>query len=179
MKIYTRTGDKGETSLFGGQRVSKDSLRIEAYGTVDELNSALGIARAGNRDPEIDRILGHIQQKLFDVGADLATPRSSNADIRRIGANDSHPLEESIDSLEAKLKTLKSFILPGGSPVASNIHFARTICRRAERLVVHLARTENIGGDMTVFLNRLSDLLFVLARYANHIAGVAETEWKP
>ena len=180
MKIYTKTGDKGDTSLFGGQRVPKDALRIEAYGTVDELNSVLGIVRADNKDGEIDEILDRIQNELFDLGADLATPRSATSkQIKRIEARDSLYLEKKIDQLESHLKPLKSFILPGGSAVAARLHFARTVCRRAERTVVRLSRNEDIGDGIIVFLNRLSDLLFVLARYANHIGGIGETKWKP
>lgn len=179
MKIYTKTGDKGDTSLFGGQRVPKDALRIEAYGTVDELNSVLGIVRADNTDTEIDSVLGQVQNQLFDLGADLATPRSSNSKkIRRIEPSDANALEKLIDSMETNLKPLKSFILPGGSPVAARLHFARTVCRRAERAVVRLSRNEDIGDDLTVYLNRLSDLLFVLARRANQLAQVAEIRWK-
>lgn len=180
MKIYTKTGDKGDTSLFGGQRVPKDALRIEAYGTVDELNSVLGIVRADNKEKEIDSIIDRIQNELFDLGADLATPRSqSSKSIKRIEAKDSKHLEKEIDQLEEHLKPLKTFILPGGSPVAARLHFARTVCRRAERSVVRLSRNEDIGDGITIYLNRLSDLLFVLARYANHATGVSETKWKP
>lgn len=180
MKIYTKTGDKGDTSLFGGQRVPKDALRIEAYGTVDELNSVLGIVRADNEEKEIDSIIDRIQNELFDLGADLATPRSqSSKSIKRFEAKDSRHLEKQIDQLEEHLKSLKTFILPGGSLVAARLHFARTVCRRAERSVVRLSRNEDIGEGITIYLNRLSDLLFVLARYANHTAGVSETKWKP
>ncbi len=180
MKIYTRTGDKGDTSLFGGQRVSKIALRIEAYGTVDELNSVLGIVRADNAQPEIDRILVRIQEALFVLGADLATPRSADKkDLRRITAADVEILEREIDTLDARLQPLRNFILPGGSPVAARLHFARTVCRRAERSAVRLSRTEDIGDDVIAYLNRLSDLLFVLARFANHTANVPETLWKP
>ncbi len=181
MKIYTKTGDKGDTSLFGGQRVPKDALRIEAYGTVDELNSLLGVARADNKNEQIDTILSRVQNELFELGADLATPRSgaNTKHIKRIEENHSGHLEESIDTLEAHLKPLKTFILPGGSPVAARLHFARTVCRRAERTVVRLSRNEDIGEGTTIYLNRLSDLLYVLARYANHVAHVPETKWKP
>lgn len=180
MKIYTKTGDKGDTSLFGGQRVPKDALRIEAYGTVDELNSLLGIVRGDNTELKIDKILSQVQNELFDLGADLATPRSTaKKKIKRIELRDALTLEKFIDALETHLKPLRAFILPGGSPVAARLHFARTVCRRAERVVVRLSRNEDIGEGITVYLNRLSDLLFVLARYANHVAGVAETKWKP
>lgn len=179
MKIYTRTGDKGDTSLFGGQRVPKDALRIEAYGTVDELNSVLGIVIAECDDREIVKILTELQKRLFQVGADLATPRSSHKKgVHRFEAKDSESLERIIDDLEVKLKSLRSFILPGGSPVAARLHFARTVCRRAERCVVRLSRHEDIGEGMTMYLNRLSDLLFVLARYANRRANVSEVRWK-
>lgn len=180
MKIYTKTGDKGDTSLFGGQRVPKDALRIEAYGTVDELNSILGMVRAENTDSQIDKVLAQVQNHLFDLGSDLATPRSLQTKrVKRIEPKDADPLEKVIDSLEEHLKPLRRFILPGGSPVAARLHFARTICRRAERAVVRLSRNEDIGEGITVYLNRLSDLLFVLARYANHLARVSETTWKP
>ena len=180
MKIYTKTGDKGDTSLFGGQRVPKDALRIEAYGTVDELNSMLGIVRADNNTEELDGILERVQNQLFDVGADLATPRSvTGKNVKRIDLKHSHHLEKRIDQLETHLKPLKAFVLPGGSPVAARLHFARTVCRRAERAVVRLSRNEDIGDSITIYLNRLSDLLFVMARYANHVAKVPETKWKP
>jgi cob(I)alamin adenosyltransferase len=179
MKIYTKTGDSGDTSLFGGQRVPKDALRIEAYGTVDELNSMLGIVRADNHDAEIDRILSDIQNQLFELGADLATPRSVEKKVvKRIEPRDVQQLEKVIDAVDPVLKPLRSFVLPGGSPLAARLHFARTICRRAERAVVRLSRNEDIGETVTVYLNRLSDLLFVLARYANQKARVAEVKWK-
>lgn len=179
MKIYTRTGDKGDTSLFGGQRVPKDALRIEAYGTVDELNSVLGIVRADNHDPEIDRLLARIQDSLFVVGADLATPiAKGEARVRRIAPADAAALEQAIDDLDSRLPPLRTFVLPGGSPVASRLHFARTVCRRAERHVVRLLHAEEVGEAVLVYLNRLSDFLFVLARFANHQANVAETPWK-
>lgn len=180
MKIYTRTGDKGDTSLFGGQRVPKDALRIEAYGNVDELNSVIGMIRSENSNAEIDRILADVQNRLFDVGADLATPRTITKDkVTRIEARHALQLEKAIDQLEVQLKPLRSFILPGGLPVAAKLHFARTVCRRAERSVIRLSRNEDIGEGITIYLNRLSDLLFVIARYANHVANVAETKWKP
>jgi len=179
MKIYTKTGDKGDTSLFGGQRVPKDALRIEAYGTVDELNSVIGIVRTDNSDQEIDGILEQIQNELFELGADLATPRSiEKRQIKRIEMKDVQVLEKILDGLQEQLKSLRSFILPGGSPVAARVHFARTVCRRAERAVVRLSRNEDIGEEVITYLNRLSDLLFVLARYANHKANIAEVKWR-
>jgi cob(I)alamin adenosyltransferase len=179
MKIYTKTGDKGDTSLFGGQRVPKDALRIEAYGTVDELNSQIGLVRADNSDPEIDRIMEQVQNELFELGADLATPRSvEKSQIKRIEPRDVSDLEKIIDTVEAHLRPLRSFVLPGGTPVAARIHFARTVCRRAERIVVRLSRNEDIGESITTYLNRLSDLLFVLARYVNHKANITEVKWR-
>jgi cob(I)alamin adenosyltransferase len=181
MKIYTKTGDKGDTSLFGGQRVPKDALRIEAYGNVDELNSVLGIVRADNTEPRVEKVLAAVQDVLFHLGADLATPRSAAGKkaVRRIEEKDCLPLEKHIDAIETELKPLRNFVVPGGSPVAARLHFARTVCRRAERSVVRLSRNEDIGDGTTVYLNRLSDLLFVLARYANHAAGVPEVKWNP
>jgi cob(I)alamin adenosyltransferase len=178
MKIYTTTGDQGETSLFGGRRVPKDALRIEAYGTVDELNSALGIARATRPAQEIDEILGQLQNDLFVLGADLATPvDKQNGLIERIQSEHITAVEHFIDAVESRLQPLASFILPGGSPLAAQLHLARTICRRAERLVVKLSREEHVESSCIIFLNRVSDLLFVLARRANQIADVTETPW--
>ena len=178
MKIYTKTGDKGETGLFGSDRVSKDSKRIEAYGTVDELNSVLGIVRSLKPPEDVDEILQEIQNDLFTLGADLATPSESNASVRRVMPSGVARLEKHIDDAGAKLKPLKNFILPGGSQVGAMLHFARTVCRRAERRVVKLAKKEQVGEQPVVYLNRLSDLLFVLARYANHLGGAAEQKWK-
>jgi len=180
MKIYTRKGDRGETSLFGGTRVTKDSLRIEAYGSVDELNSVLGVVRSLNPPDEIDRILQSVQDDLFVLGADLATPRRKKRnDIVRVQPSNIDRLEKAIDHLETSLQPLTSFILPGGSQAAAQLHVARTVCRRAERLVVRLSKKEKIGEMPVMYLNRLSDLLFVLARYANKAAGVEEKKWKP
>jgi cob(I)alamin adenosyltransferase len=180
MRIYTKTGDRGDTSLFGGQRVPKDTLRIEAYGTVDELNTVLGIVRSDNADPEINSILEEIQKQLFELGADLATPRATEKKvIKRIDQRNVKGLEKVIDALDPQLKPLRSFVLPGGSPVSARVHFARTVCRRAERIIVRLSRNEDIGDMITVYMNRLSDLLFVLARYMNQKAGFMETKWKP
>ena len=171
MKIYTRTGDAGETSLFGGARIAKNDLRIEAYGTVDELNSFLGLARASWPSSPIDSQLRNVQSDLFDIGAHLAAPdsdRFAGVSPSRIDA-----LEHDIDRMEAELTPLKSFILPGGSPAASQLHVARTVCRRAERLIVAL-------GDKSTtlpYLNRLADFLFVTARYANLRHGVPDTPW--
>jgi cob(I)alamin adenosyltransferase len=173
MKIYTRTGDAGQTSLFGGARVGKDDARIEAYGTVDELNSFLGLARAVWPNGPIDEELAYVQNDLFDIGAQLAAPGSDRfpgADAKRIEA-----LEQRIDSMERELEPLKNFILPGGSPAAAHLHVARTVCRRAERRVVALQ--DDAAGTSIVYLNRLSDFLFVAARYANTKQGVADVLW--
>ncbi|MCK9407730.1 MAG: cob(I)yrinic acid a,c-diamide adenosyltransferase [Bacteroidetes bacterium] len=178
MKIYTKTGDKGETVLFGGIRVPKDAQRIEAYGSVDELNCLLGIICSMKTDATVDRILGKIQHQLFELGADLATPIAHKSSlIPRIKKSHSLFLEKSIDAMEVKLKPLTSFILPGGCVVAAHLHLARTVCRRAERSVVRLSHNENIGGTVIVYLNRLSDLLFVLARYVNMLDGQEEVKW--
>jgi cob(I)alamin adenosyltransferase len=178
MKIYTKTGDKGETALFGGQRVSKDAIRIQAYGAVDELNSLLGVIRSFKPHRSIDLILTKIQNQLFELGADLATPAKHKSRlIPKIKKSYVVGFEKTIDRLEKKLSSLKTFILPGGSIVGSYLHFARTVCRRAERNVVRLSRTEEIGNNAIVYLNRLSDLLFVLARYANLLDGIQEKKW--
>jgi cob(I)alamin adenosyltransferase len=180
MKIYTRTGDKGETSLYGGQRLPKDALRIEAYGTVDELNSVLGIARAENMQAKIDQLLDRVQNTLFVLGADLATPRSVDRNnFRRISRSDAELLEQDIDELENSLHPLRNFILPGGAKSAAHLQLARAVCRRAERCVVRLAHNEDTGEDVLIYLNRLSDFLFVLARFANLNANVSEHPWKP
>lgn len=178
MKIYTKTGDRGETSLMGGARVPKNSLRIAAYGSVDEVNAHLGVIRSDHPEPKLDSILNSLQNALFVLGADLAAPRDrENQKVPRIALSDVKMLEQTIDELEAALKPLASFILPGGTTIAAHAHVARTVCRRAERTVVELSRQEAIGEEPVVFLNRLSDLLFVMARYANHLAGVKEPQW--
>ena len=180
MKIYTKTGDGGETSLHGGKRVPKDALRIETYGAVDELNALLGICRAVNTDSASGPLLEELQNDLFMLGADLATPAGdagSAKPVRRTGAGDVARLERHIDAIEPQLEPLRKFILPGGSPAAAYAHFARTVCRRAERLAVRLAREEEIGEHAVIYLNRLSDLLFVAARRMNRAAGVREREW--
>lgn len=178
MKIYTKNGDGGETSLLGGERVSKDALRIEAYGTVDELNSSLGIARALKPSADLDRIIEIIQNDLFVLGATLAVPGAKRpAPVKPVGQEHVSRLEQTIDSLDAKLPPLNTFILPGGSPIAAQLHLARTICRRAERLVVRLSKSEIVDEVSIAYLNRLSDTLFVLARTANHVDGVREIPW--
>jgi cob(I)alamin adenosyltransferase len=175
MKIYTKTGDLGETSLFGGARVRKDDARIEAYGTVDELNSVIGVARAAWPSSSVDAQLYAIQSDLFDIGAHLASPGSSRfagPDAARITA-----LEQSIDAMESDLAPLKTFILPGGSLAAAHLHVARTVCRRAERLVVTLHDEDVATTASITYLNRLSDFLFVTARFANHVHGVPDVPW--
>lgn len=178
LKIFTKTGDSGETSLFGGKRVSKDTLRIEAYGTVDELNAVLGMCRSFNTVQEIDGILQLLQDRLFTLGADLATPDSVNSQaIKRIQSSDAEDLEQAIDHISGKIEPLKNFIHPGGNRPAAVIHYARTVCRRAERHVVRLAHEEEINKQVVVYLNRLSDLLFVLARYVNALSSTPEVPW--
>jgi len=177
VKIYTKTGDSGETSLLGGTRVRKDHKRIEAYGTVDELNSQIGIARVSLSESAIDEELGKVQSDLFELGAFLATIVPN--DMFR-GPSDARieALESGIDAMEKELEPLKTFILPGGSPGSAALHVGRTICRRAERHVVAL---EELSDDMSralQYLNRLADYLFVAARYANREAGVPDVAWK-
>jgi cob(I)alamin adenosyltransferase len=168
-KIYTRTGDSGSTGLGGGQRVEKDSERIEAYGTVDELNSALGVAVAAGLDGELVAMCAKIQNELFDAGSDLCVLEEDKKKykIPQIGEAHVSRLEKWIDKLQESLRPLENFILPGGSMGAAQLHVARCVCRRAERRVLSLRRNEQIGAHVLVYLNRLSDLLFVMARYEN------------
>lgn len=177
MKIYTKTGDQGETGLWGGQRVSKDALRLQAYGSVDECNATLGLARSGLADPELDALLAQIQNQLFVVGSDLASDLSLT-NVPRMDPEPIHHLEATIDRLEAELPPLTQFILPGGHPVAAHLHLARTICRRAERWVVSLKTEEKINPLVLSYLNRLSDLLFVAARVVNHRQQVPDIPWQ-
>lgn len=167
-RIYTKTGDKGQTSLGDGSRLSKDALRVEAFGTVDEANAAIGVARQFAKG-KIDALLAAIQNDLFDLGADLCVPENpDNSRSRlRIAETQVVRLEREIDTLNAKLKPLNSFVLPGGTALAAQLHLARTIVRRAERLMVSLAKTEKIGEPALRYINRLSDHLFVLSRAAN------------
>jgi cob(I)alamin adenosyltransferase len=175
VKIYTRTGDTGETSLFGGARVRKDDARIEAYGTIDELNSVLGVARASWPASSLDSQFHAIQSDLFDIGAHLASPGSSRFDGPPPARVTS--IEQSIDAMESELAALKTFILPGGTLAAAQLHVARTVCRRAERLVVSLNDVDEATKSSITYLNRLSDFLFVAARFANHRDGVADVPW--
>lgn len=178
MKIYTKTGDAGDTGLFGGGRVGKDDPRVEAYGQVDELNCVLGMARAEGLGP-LDPLAQSLQDQLFTVGSILATPHDSKAaaHIPCVQASWITAMEDAMDSYDLVLAPLTAFILPGGSKPASALHLARTVCRRAERHVVPLFRQGLIDAQVVVFLNRLSDLLFTMARYANHQAGVKDVPW--
>lgn len=179
MKIYTKTGDMGSTGLFGGPRVSKDDDRIEAYGTVDELNAALGVARAVPLPDDIDRQISRIQSELFSIGAELATPDPDAFEVRIIGPSHVRWLEETIDQHEATLQPLRHFILPAGCEASARLHLARGICRRAERRVVTLVRRHeaSVSEDLLIYLNRLGDLLFVLSRVVNARGGHAEVHW--
>lgn len=178
MKIYTKTGDDGTTSLFSGGRVAKHHLRVDSYGTVDELNSYLGLARSAEISTHANNQLEDIQNHLFRLGADLATPMKAKAEwLVRITVEEIKWLEDAIDSLSQNLPELKNFVLPGGVPVAAHLHVARTICRRAERLVVALQDHEEINEKSLIYLNRLSDYLFTLARYENAQNNEPETKW--
>jgi cob(I)alamin adenosyltransferase len=180
-KIVTKAGDGGKTRLATGEPISKASARVEAYGAVDEANSAIGVARLHTTsDPVLDPILDRVQNDLFDLGADLATPDSPDLKFEplRIQASQTDRLEAEVNALNEKLSPLTSFILPGGSPAAAHLHLARAIARRAERAIVALADVETISPEAVKFANRLSDLLFVAARYAND-QGRADLLWKP
>jgi cob(I)alamin adenosyltransferase len=180
MKIYTKTGDDGETGLFGGPRVAKDDRRIEAFGAVDELNAWIGLVRAEHPTAAIESVLARIQHELFSVGAELATPDPDAFQLRQIGEKQIAALEAAIDRHEALLAPLKQFILPGGTKAASQLHVARSVCRRAERRLITLAKAEPNCSFQTliIYLNRLSDLLFVLARAANALAGCPDVPWQ-
>ena len=187
-RIYTRTGDDGTTALVGGERVQKDDLRIEAYGTVDELNAVLGMVRDHNQRfgkdeaarAELETLLSGIQGKLFDLGSSLATRLESRYPGQPIiVADDTAALEAALDRMNAELAPLKSFVLPGGGPVASVLHLARTVCRRAERRVLSLARQDALDPEDLKYLNRLSDLLFVASRWVAHRHGEPEPLWQP
>jgi cob(I)alamin adenosyltransferase len=181
MKIYTKTGDTGQTGLFGGGRVSKDDPRVEAYGDVDELNACLGVARAVEIMPRIDEVLVPIQRDLFSIGALLATPdlEKMHDHLAKARIDDDRivSLEKEIDACDRELEPLRAFIVPGGTPKAASLHIARTVCRRAERRVISLQKEVEIPQIVVVYLNRLSDLLFTLARVANTRAGAGEVTW--
>ncbi len=187
-RIYTRAGDKGQTHLAGGQSIAKDDARIDCYGTVDELNAFVGLARVTAEDlasnvPALDtlvQILNRVQHELFNLGSILATlPEDVHPKQARVTATEVERLEREIDEANAVLPALRSFVLPGGSRLDAELHVCRTVCRRAERLLVHLARAESIPQEAVQYLNRLSDALFVWSRWANHTLGVAEALWKP
>jgi cob(I)alamin adenosyltransferase len=191
-RVYTRRGDGGQTDLVGGKRVAKDGLRIEAYGTVDELNAAVGLARARNAATaprgrgrgaaaarELDALLRKLQNELFDLGGELATPADEfRPGMFRVGEAEVKALEAAMDGCQKDLKPLVSFVLPGGGEVSALLHVARTICRRAEREVLRLGREEDIGEWPLAYLNRLSDLLFVLSRWIGHHRGETEYMWE-
>ena len=180
MKIYTKRGDRGETDLLGGGRVSKDCARVEAYGSVDELNACLGRCAAESAHDDLCEIIRDIQSSLFDLGSYLASPdagRREEGSTPQPEDSDVERLEAHIDALEGELEPLKCFILPGGIPAAATLHLARTICRRAERCEIALHKAEPLSAAALRYLNRLSDLLFVMARVENRRAGVADVEW--
>ena len=179
MKLYTSTGDDGTTGLFGGDRVSKDDVRIDAYGAVDELNAALGLALVVCDQPVLKEHLAPIQSRLFDLGTDLATPIGSRHGDKVLRMNGAHVknIEDSIDAIDALNDDITTFVLPGGSDLASRLHLARCICRRAERETVRLAHRDEITPESIILLNRLSDLLFASARLANKLSGVPDVPW--
>jgi cob(I)alamin adenosyltransferase len=181
MKIYTKSGDAGSTGLFGGGRVPKHDPRVEAYGDVDEANAAVGAARAALADPELSAELARIQDELFCVGAELATPHEAKARsaVPPVEPRWAERLEQAMDRWDAELPPLHRFVLPGGTPAAAAHHLARAVCRRAERRAVALAEQAELDPAVLVYLNRLSDFLFVAARLANHRAGRAEHHWDP
>jgi cob(I)alamin adenosyltransferase len=182
VKIYTRTGDQGETSLMGGGRVAKDHVRVAAYGDVDETNAFLGLARVTAPVDFADDLLGRVQRDLFAIGGALATPEPARLQEAQrskvvVPAARIAALEQAIDAADLELPPLTAFVLPGGSPKAAALHVARTVCRRAERSVVHLSHLEHVPDEVLVYLNRLSDLLFTLARQANHREGRQDVTW--
>lgn len=180
-KLYTRLGDRGETSLFGGERVPKDHLRVEAYGQLDHLSATIGLLVVALDEGEMRDELRQVQNALFDLGAELATPPGSRLEYklpRSIEEEDWRRLERLLDEYDAQVPPLRTFILPGGHETAARAHLARTTCRAAERAVVRLAHEEEVRGDVLTYLNRLSDFLFVCARLLNHRAGVEEVTWQ-
>lgn len=180
MKIYTKTGDKGETGLFNGTRVSKSDLRVKVYGTVDELNTIIGLARSFDPPEILNETLHKLSEMLFELGSDLATPLNPPAKfpVPRITQSHIDYLEKLIDEYDEKLPPLKNFILPGGTKCSAFLHNARTVCRRAERLAVELEQSDNLGDFAAIFLNRLSDYLFMASRMANFAEGVKDNEWR-
>ena len=181
MKIYTKTGDDGQTGLFGGARVPKDDARVEAYGSVDETNALLGVAASASQSDTIREALVRIQTELFSLGAELACLPEHRAKLQMpfIDGESIERLERRIDEFEAELSPLKNFILPGGTLAAALLHQARTVCRRAERRVRSVEKAAKLRKELLVYLNRLGDLLFVMARFENHAAGASEHPWRP
>ena len=186
-RVYTRTGDDGTTGLVGGERVPKDSARVEAYGTVDELNAVVGLVRAWNEQGtgqrelrlKLDGTLQEIQQGLFDLGSELATPEGFTYDgMHRVGEEEVVRIERLIDECQKELKPLKSFTLPGGGPISAQLHQCRTVCRRAEREILRLSRGENVGEGLLKYVNRLSDLFYVLGRWVGKNLGETEYLWQ-
>lgn len=178
MKIYTKTGDHGSTSLFGGTRVDKDSARIDAYGNVDELNSLIGTILANNLTIDVSKKLIRVQNELFVLGSDLATPKEVKVKVERVKKSFVNRLEKEIDNWEKQLPALRNFILPGGSNIGSGLHLARTVARRAERSIVNLSTEEKININALTYINRLSDWLFVLARVVNKLDKMKEIPWQ-
>lgn len=178
MKIYTRTGDAGLTGLYGGGRVPKSDVRIAAYGTVDELNASLGVCRATGLPADMDELLGRLQHDMFSVGAELSSAGKSPPGAILLDDGDVARIEAAIDHFDGQLQPLKTFILPGGALASAALHVARAVCRRAEREVVGLAQAAEVRPTVLTYLNRISDLLFVLARFANHAAGVRDVTWE-
>ncbi|MCB0376468.1 MAG: cob(I)yrinic acid a,c-diamide adenosyltransferase, partial [Sinomicrobium sp.] len=178
-KIYTKTGDLGETGLFGGRRLSKSHLRIDAYGTVDELNSHLGLVRDLQQRDDVREFMHRIQSQLFSIGSILASDPEKQLPIPELTEADIEAIEQEMDRMDEELPGLKNFILPGGHPTVSYCHIARCVCRRAERLVVALAGTERVPAIVIKYLNRLSDYLFVLGRFIAHLLGANEHPWQP
>jgi len=180
MKIYTKTGDAGTTGLFGGPRVSKDDARIVAYGSIDELNAVLGLVRSVGLEPQPDQILCSVQICLFSIGAELATPEPEKHSLKWNGDSEVERMEQWIDEIDGRLAPLRNFVLPGGSSTAAHLHLARTVCRRAEREVVSLRNNPRVSdvSAIVIYLNRLSDLLFVMARQANLQANIPDVPWQ-
>ncbi len=178
-KIYTKTGDKGDTGLFGGKRIPKDDLRIEAYGTIDELNAVVGMLTDEVVTPEISKFLRLLQSDLFIIGSHLATVPGKSLNLPPLPIEQVNVMENQMDLWDAQLAPLKNFILPGGHPVVSKAHLARCVCRRAERRVISLARQEEVSPDIVIYLNRLSDLFFMLGRKLAHDLEIEEIKWEP
>jgi cob(I)alamin adenosyltransferase len=177
MKIYTKTGDQGQTALFGGKRVSKDDIRIEAYGTVDELNTFIGLLNTSFNEATQNYLLTEVQKRLFTIGSNLASDPEKHMITPDIDDEDIHTLENAMDTMDQLLEPLKNFILPGGDPAIAYAHICRTVCRRAERRVISLEKVSEVDAKIVVYLNRLSDYFFVLARYIGHAKNIPEIPW--